>query len=120
MAKAKRKKPVPIPIRDYIWEQHEDKIYCFRSTNSRCVVFNLAEAGRSEFHNVELQTATRQINGILNRVNKANPDLTRDLALIDVKGRLMLVWTHQRELVGGEDDDRKVAKAFRLKGTWPR
>jgi hypothetical protein len=118
MAKSKPK-PKPKPKQyDYFFPS-PTKVVCFASNVSRCTVAAaLLEAEDSEFHDVDLRNATAEINSILSRVEQRNADRARHLCFIDVEGRLMLVWTHPGEAIGGADDARDIAKALKIKRHW--
>jgi hypothetical protein len=112
-----RPKPKPKPKQyDYIIDDKEEKVTCYVSDVSNCTVkAALWEAGRSDFHDAELQNATAEINKILNRVDRDNEDSSRHLCLINVQGRLMLVWTQHGDFVSNADSDRDIAKALKIK-----
>jgi hypothetical protein len=92
---------------------------CFPDPAGTCIVFapkkGLLEGELSDFHDAELQHATKQINEILDRVARANPDPSRDLHFINVQGRLMLVWAEHEEVLSDDEDAVEVAKALRIK-----
>ena len=72
--KPKKPKP-PKPPKTYDWTMNsEGKVHCFLSSRDKCFTTDLFEAARSDFHDGELQKATKEINGILDKVKRSNRD----------------------------------------------
>ena len=114
MAKSKPKpKPKPKP-RDYIMGS-SGKPVCFESNVSKCTVkAKLWEAGVSNPHDAVLQAATREINEIIEQLDRGNSDRSRHLSFIQVEGQRMLVWMSHGEPMASDDDD--IAKALKITG----
>jgi hypothetical protein len=105
------------PATTYDWicgDMYCKTVDCFRDPLSHQCVARLWEATASEFHDAELARATKQINGILNKIEKGNKDPKRKLSLIKFQNRHLLVWAGYG-LVGAYDDERTVIKALGLK-----
>jgi hypothetical protein len=67
------------------------------------------------WHDEVLKKATKEINAIVDNLNKGNKDKTRSLALIEFQNRHLLVWTTDDDVVGRDDDEPTVRKALKLK-----
>ena len=107
--------------KSYAWSYDEktSKMNCCESKTSSCNVSKLWEVvSITEFHDVELQEATREINGILDGLQRANRDPSRDLHLVQIEERHLLAWVHS-DLVGPDSGSDKVAKMLRLKSAAP-
>jgi hypothetical protein len=77
----------------------------------------LWEAGPSNFHDLELQRLTQQINKLVDGVERTNVDSSRHLHWINFESRLMLVWCDCAEkAVSSSNVDEDIAKAFKVKG----
>jgi hypothetical protein len=99
----------------YSWSYSGGKVNCCTSQDSTCTVSNLWEVAElTAFHDAELKQATKEINGILEDINKNNKDPKRDLSFIQIKDRHFLVWTYPG-LVGPDDGDPTIRKMLRLK-----
>jgi hypothetical protein len=110
-------RPKPQPKRSWVYRPDTKHVVCYKSSAADCAVIDkLWEAGRSDFHDAELQNATAEINKILNRVDRDNEDSSRHLCLINVQGRLMLVWTQHGNFVSSADVERDIARALKIKG----
>lgn len=112
-----KNKPKPQPSRYWIpdpWDK--TKIKCLKSSINDCTVTGLWQADRSDFHDADLQNATKQINKILARIERDNRDGSRHPRLIKFQNRLMLVWVQRGHLVTSQDDDAEIAKALRIRG----
>jgi hypothetical protein len=92
-------------------------IYCFTSNVSMCTVeTTLLEAEVSAFHDERLQSATREINGILAGIKNEVKGESRHLHYIKFEERLMLVWCDCDEghIVSSSDEPAEVAKALKV------
>lgn len=99
----------------YSWSWKDGKMNCCTSETSTCNVSKLWEvAGLTQFHDAELQKATKEINAILDGVSKANRDRGRHLSFVQIEDRHLLAWITEG-IVGPDDDDRAIHKALRLK-----
>lgn len=109
-------KPKPKPkTYDYSIDPKSTWAFCFASALSRCTVARLWEGDRANFHDAELQNATAEINTILDRVARKDPDKSRHLAFITFQSRLMLIRAHHDQILTNDDDDREVAKALKIR-----
>jgi hypothetical protein len=116
MPQRKPPKPKPAPkTYDYMLVPKTGKAFCFASKNDNCVVAMLQDAGRSDFHDAELQNATAEINRILDSVARNDTDSSRHLAFVTFQGRLMLVRAHHDQVLTNANDDREVAGALKVK-----
>lgn len=99
----------------YSWSAKDGRIHCCTSETSNCTVSKLWEVAQvTSFHDTELQKATKEINAILDGVKKGRKGEERELSLIQIKDRHLLVWSEEG-LVGPDDDDKTVLKMLRLK-----
>ena len=96
------------------WAIVKKKLLCFTASIQKCYVTPLVEAGRSDFHDAELQNATEEINRILDRVERDNEDDSRHLCFIQHQNRFMLVWSEHDEVVSSEETN-KMAKALKIR-----
>jgi hypothetical protein len=113
-----RTKPTPkAPSRDFTIVPKTGKVYCFNSKKSTCTVrTKLWEARASDVHDAELQTATQEINEIIERTERRNRDASRHLHFVHFHGGLMLVWCANTKVVSSSDSRADIAKALRVKG----
>jgi hypothetical protein len=109
-------KPKPKPKPKRTWKNVNGKVHCYSSPDNDCFVISLWQAGRSDFHDAALQDATAKITGILDRVERKNEDSSRRLSFINIKGRLMLVWTHPGGVGSSDTHDDELDKRLKLKG----
>ena len=99
----------------YSWSSLFGRVYCCVSETSTCTVSKLWEVAQlTSFHDAKLQKATKEINAILDGVRKGRRDEKRELCLIQIQDRHLLVWSEEG-LVGPHDDDKTVRKMLRLK-----
>jgi len=102
----------------YAWRYIGGKMNCYKSPKGTCVIGkppSLWEAEElTEFHDVTLAQATREINAVLKRLAAQKPDATNNLSLILFQNRHFLVWTTPGT-IGPDDKDEDVARALRLK-----
>jgi hypothetical protein len=105
----------------YAWsyDDKSKKINCCESTKSSCTVSKLWEVvSLTEFHDAEIQQATKEINGIVEELRRTNRDSSRELHLIQIEDRHLLAWVHS-DLVGAHSGDAKVTRMLRLKDEAP-
>lgn len=101
----------------YAWSYKNGKMHCCTSETSTCNLPKLWEVAQlTSFHDAELQEATKEINAILDGIRKGRSDEKRELCLIQINDRHLLVWSEEG-LVGPHDDDETVRKMLRLKAT---
>jgi hypothetical protein len=113
----KPKEPDPKPV-TYKWSYVSGKgreIVCSKDPANTCFLFRLWEGEVSDFHDAELQGATDAINTILSRVDRDNEDKKRELCMISIEGRLLLVWSRDADVLHSDDADGRMAKALGIK-----
>ena len=100
---------------DYAWAMSGNYVLCFKSVFGGQDVAKLWETTQlSEFHDVELARATKEINAILGKLEKSNGDPDRKLSLIRFRNRHLLVWARYGTVAEG-DDDAEIIKALKLR-----
>ena len=67
----------------------------------------------SAFHDAEIQQATKEINAIIEEVERGNRDKARELRLVQIHDRHLLAWVYS-DLVSSGTDQATVAKMLRL------
>ena len=98
------------------WSLGPAGLRCFTSTLHRQTLIPLWESEEATlFHDEVLKKASREINAILDKVNKDNKDKKRVLSLIEFQNRHMLVWATYDDIVTPDDDEATVRKALKLK-----
>jgi hypothetical protein len=115
VAKTKPKRKPKPPKYHWFWLTEGKEIACFQDERNTCIVTKLWEPELSDFHDAELQHATKQINEILDRVARANPDPSRDLHFINVQGRLMLVWARHADVVTDDSDEDEILNELKIR-----
>jgi hypothetical protein len=82
-------------------------------------VYRLWEADTlSSFHDEALATATKEINGILERVARSKRDDSMELGFIEFQNRLFLVWSTY-DVVSPHHEDKEIIKALGLRTSEP-
>jgi len=104
------------PTYEWICGDREcDTIDCFRGPlDSQTICKLWGATGVSSFHDAELAGATKKINSILSRIEKANKNKKRKLSFIKFENRLLLVWAGYG-VVGPYDDYKTIKKALKLR-----
>jgi hypothetical protein len=98
----------------YSWVMKGKKVKCFKG-NGSCTVTALWETeGLTVFHDAQLASATKEINAIVEKIQKNNQDSKRTLSAIEYQGRHFLVWSTCGD-VTPDDDDATIIKALKLK-----
>lgn len=97
----------------YAWSFDNGKMNCCESTSNTCNVAKLWEGVTSPFHDAELRQATREINAILEDLERSNRDAARKLHLVQIHDRHLLAWVHS-DLVSSGSDRATVTKMLRL------
>jgi hypothetical protein len=115
MPQKTKPKPPPKTRNWKIVSSPKTRIVCYVDPADKCNVAGLWQGGTSDFHDAVLQSATAEINKILDRVERGNHDSSRHLCFINFQSRLMLVWTQHGGIVSSADDDGKIAKALKIK-----
>jgi hypothetical protein len=111
----KPKKPTPAPTK-YTYVLTPRGVTCYADpAGGQTLIPRLWEADSSEFHDDTLQTATQEINQIIDRVERENADADRYVSFIEFQSRLMLVWTRYGP-IGPHDDEEEIASVLKVKG----
>ena len=101
----------------YAWlcaDQQCNTIDCYKSSwDSQTVCKLLGATELTSFHDAELADATKKINSIISRIEKANKDKKKKLSFIKFQNRLLLIWATYR-VVGPYDDHKTITKALKL------
>jgi hypothetical protein len=98
----------------YTWYLNPHGMLCAPDVESYQTVTKLWETTElAAFHDAPLAQGTKQINGILERLEKNNKDKERKLSFIRIRNQHFLVWATYA--VGQHDDERIVAKELKLK-----
>ena len=98
----------------YSWVKKGTKVNCFKGTGT-CHVANLWETEElTAFHDANLAGATKEINAIIEKIQKNNQDSKRTLSFIQFQNRHYLVWSNGGG-VTPYDDDATIIKALKLK-----
>ena len=111
----KKKQPKPAQ-RKYILTAVGDKVVinCPQDKADNCFEGRLLETTRpTEFHDIELVRATKQINQILSRVRRNSRSNDNEISFINFQSRIMLVWSTHSSI--DNSDDTKVARVLHLK-----
>ena len=96
------------------WIKKGKKVRCAKGAGGQTVV-NLWEAEElTEFHDADLARATKEINAIVERIEKNNKDPERKVSLIEFQGRHLMVWANYGAVTPYDDDDT-IIKALKLK-----
>src|SRR5256885_362822 len=99
----------------YSWSFKDGKMNCCTSETSTCNVSKLWEVtGLTQFHDAQLQHATKKINAILDRLEKGNRDKSRYLSFVQHRNRLLLIWAGYGR-IGPDDDSKTIRKALKLR-----
>jgi len=108
----------PEPLETYAWlcaDRDCDTMYCYKSTRDSQTVTELRQAKQlTNFHDAGLAKATKKINSILKKLEKANGSKKRKLSFIGFQNRLLLVWA-EYGVVGPDDDEKTIRKALKLR-----
>jgi len=98
----------------WVFDKDGKHVTCAKGPGGQ-IVIKLWEAEElTEFHDADLANATKEINAIVESVEKNNKDPNRTLSLIEFQGRHLLVWAHYGAVTPYDDDD-VVIKALKLK-----
>jgi hypothetical protein len=90
-------------------------VRCFKSDNADCVVSKLWETlAPTAWHPPQLMQATKNIQKVLNELERGNKHPKRRLAFICYDYRPLLAWV-DCDTVGSDDDIPVVRKALKLK-----
>jgi hypothetical protein len=99
---------------NYVIDKDRKHVTCAKGAGGQTVM-NLWEAEElSEFHDSDLAAATKEINAIVQRIEKNNKNPKRKLSLIEFQGRHLMVWAHYGTVTPYDDDDT-IIKALKLK-----
>jgi hypothetical protein len=98
----------------WVFDDHYKHVTCAKGPGAQ-TVNKLWEAEElTEFHDSELDRATKRINAIMDRIEKNNKDSERTLSLIEYQGRHFLVWATYGAITR-YDDDETIIKAWKIK-----
>jgi hypothetical protein len=98
----------------YAWVAGGPKLCCRKSKDATQTLTKFWEVEElTAFHDAELAQATKEINAILNEIEKGNKDSRRKLSFIQFRNQHFLVWAEYR--VGSQDDEETIRKTLRLK-----
>lgn len=101
------------PEKTYAWSYDKGKINCCESKQNTCNVAKLWDGAASAFHDAELKQATKEINAIMEQLERGNRDKSRELRFVQIHDRHLLAWVHS-DLVSSGTDQSRVAKMLRL------
>jgi hypothetical protein len=110
--KPKKPKPKPKPPK-YTYVLSPVGVNCHAGKGGQTVGKLHVAKTLSSFHDAELAQATREINQVLDRVERNNKDPKRELSFIEFQDQPFLVWATY-DAVGPEDDDDVIARALGL------
>ncbi len=97
------------------WVIFDGRVICYRSPIDGQSQPAFAVATKlTPFHDNTLAQATKEINAVLIKVQRANKDSKRKLAIIQTHKGPMLAWT-EYGAVGPYDEDAEVEQALGLK-----
>ncbi len=112
--KPKRPKPKPKPT-GYSWIMDKDGVVCFSGGSGQTVARLWEADSLSKFHDERLAEATKEINAILERVERSKPSDDHELSFVEFQDRHMLVWATYGA-VSPYDEDDVIAEALGLTG----
>lgn len=101
------------PEKTYAWSYDNGKMNCCESKDNTCNVAKLWEGTASPFHDAAIQQATKEINAVLEGLERGNRDKTRELRFVQIHDRHLLAWVHS-DLVSSGTDQATVAKMLRV------
>ena len=101
------------PVKTYAWSYDNGKMNCCESKENTCNVAKLWEGAASAFHDDALQQATKEINAVLEELERGNRDKARELRFVQIHDRHLLAWVYS-DLVSSGTDQATVAKMLRL------
>ncbi len=117
MAKHKQKNTGKGGGTKFTWSLGPHGMLCYTDPESFQTITKLWETTElTEFHDAALSSATEEINGILDGLEKGNKDLERVLSFIRFRNQHFLVWARYGA-IGQYDDEKTIAKEFKLKMT---
>jgi hypothetical protein len=99
---------------DHNWIKKNEHVTCAKGPGGQTVVSLWEAEELTEFHDTELARATKEINAIVDRIQRSNKDPQRTLSLIEFQGRHLMVWANYGA-VTPYDDDETIIKALKLK-----
>jgi hypothetical protein len=89
-------------------------VTCAKGAGGQTVVRLLEAETLTDFHDADLARATKEINAIVDKIEKNNKDPNRKVSLIEFRGRHLMVWASYGA-VTPYDDDTEIIKALKLK-----
>jgi hypothetical protein len=110
-----RKLPAGGKGKTYSWMLDPHGLTCYASTDSYQTITKLwGTTELTAFHDAQLAQATKEINGILDQLEKNNRDKERKLSFIRFRNQHFLVWARYGA-TGQHDDEKTIVKELKLK-----
>lgn len=81
------------------------EVHC-HGKGDKCFVHELLMPEPNDIHDADLARATREINGLLDRVASSNKQADRELAFLVTPAGLLLAWVKPRPDIISHDDDQ--------------
>ncbi len=111
----KKQRATPTRSQTYSWTLNPHGMLCLPDKESYQTLTNLWETTElTAFHDADLAQATKQINGILSRLEKSNKESERKLSFIRFRNRHFLVWARYGAF-GPLDQDKTIIRELKLK-----
>ena len=99
---------------EYNWVKEGQHVTCAKGAGSQTLMSLWEAEELTEFHDAHLARATKEINAIVERIEKNNKDPKRTLSLIEFQGRHLMVWANYGAVTPYDDDDT-IINALKLK-----
>jgi hypothetical protein len=99
---------------DHNWIKKNNHVTCAKGAGGQTVAGLWEAEELTDFHDAELARATKEINAIVEKIEKNNKEPKRKLSLIEFQGRHLMVWA-EYGAVTPYDDDETIIKALKLK-----
>ena len=112
---AQRKLPAGGKGKTYSWYLGPHGLICYSYPQSYQTITKLwGTTEFTDFHDAQLAQATKEINGILDQLEKNNKDKERKLSFIRFRNQHFLVWARYGA-VGQHDDEKTIVEELKLK-----
>ncbi|HEX2450742.1 MAG TPA: hypothetical protein VHJ69_06365 [Gemmatimonadales bacterium] len=99
---------------NWVLSPDRKRVTCAKGAGGQTVSELWEAEGLTEFHDADLARATKEINAIVEKIERNNKDLNHTLSLIEFQGRHLMVWANYGA-VTPDDDDNTIIKALKLK-----
>ncbi len=99
---------------DHQYVIHGQHVTCAKGRGGQTVMKLWEAEELTEFHDADLARATKEINAIVDRIEKNNKDPNRTASFIEFQGRHLMVWANYGAVTPYDDDDT-IIKALRLR-----